>query len=174
VRRRSRLRKPPREIGEGAERREEVPSRSGRRRRVGRSRQWDLISDSNVTSNEWVASVSLALDDKVREPARINRMRKVRAVLAERMTRTRVIERPPSPEEDERVNRRIPISGGSFQMGSLKGDPGAQADEMPQHPVTLSPFLMQEHEVTSRIIAEQIAFGSRECSRTICYAAPGA
>jgi formylglycine-generating enzyme required for sulfatase activity len=106
----------------------------------------DAISGSNMKSNEWVVSVALALDE-AREPARGDWVQKVRVGLAERLSRTRGIERPPSRENDERVNRRILISGGSFQMGSPAG--AGTTDEMPQHRVTLSPFLMQEHEVTN-------------------------
>jgi len=56
--------------------------------------------------------------------------------------------RPPKTEEDTTLNRRIPIAAGTFEMGSP--DSVGEDDERPQHTVTVSPFLMQEHEVTNR------------------------
>ena len=107
----------------------------------------ELISDSNLKSNEWVASLVLALDAD-RAPERIDWVRKVRSSLAEKLSVARDIEtRPPSSAEDERVNRRIRITGGSFQMGSPDGS-GSER-ESPQHRVTVAPFWIQEHEVTN-------------------------
>ena len=42
----------------------------------------------------------------------------------------------------------IAIPGGTFQMGSDKGDAYSDADEYPRHQVTVSPFFMSEVEVT--------------------------
>jgi formylglycine-generating enzyme required for sulfatase activity len=42
----------------------------------------------------------------------------------------------------------VPIPGGSFQMGSAKGEAGRGADEGPQHAVTIRPFWIGKTEVT--------------------------
>ncbi|MBO4443525.1 MAG: SUMF1/EgtB/PvdO family nonheme iron enzyme [Bacteroidaceae bacterium] len=42
----------------------------------------------------------------------------------------------------------VAIPGGTFQMGSNKGDAYSDADEYPRHQVTVSPFFMSEVEVT--------------------------
>ncbi len=55
--------------------------------------------------------------------------------------------RPVDPKDDERVNPRISIAGGSFQMGSPEGV--GNADERPQHLAGVTPFWIQEHEVTN-------------------------
>ena len=53
----------------------------------------------------------------------------------------------PSWDEDAAFNPRILIEGGEFLMGSPKGV--GLDHERPQHPVQLSSFYMQEHEVTN-------------------------
>jgi hypothetical protein len=55
--------------------------------------------------------------------------------------------KPVDPNDDERINRRIGISGGTFRMGSPEGV--GRDDERPPHQVSLSPFWIQEHEVTN-------------------------
>ena len=55
----------------------------------------------------------------------------------------------PTWDEDERLNPRIFIEGGAFQMGSADDDPDADDDEKPQHVVTVSSFWIQEHPVTN-------------------------
>jgi len=42
----------------------------------------------------------------------------------------------------------VPIPGGTFLMGSPKDEKGRDKDEGPQHPVTIHPFWMGNHEVT--------------------------
>lgn len=42
----------------------------------------------------------------------------------------------------------VPIPGGEFVMGSPEGETGRKADEGPQHKVTISPFWMEQCEVT--------------------------
>jgi formylglycine-generating enzyme required for sulfatase activity len=42
----------------------------------------------------------------------------------------------------------VPIPGGTFTMGSPAAEPGREADEGPQHPVTLKPFWMASKAVT--------------------------
>ena len=47
------------------------------------------------------------------------------------------------------------VPGGTFQMGSDESDPDANPDELPQHPVTLDGFWMDQTEVTN---AQFVAF----------------
>jgi formylglycine-generating enzyme required for sulfatase activity len=42
----------------------------------------------------------------------------------------------------------VPIPGGEFMMGSPENEPGRKPDEGPQHKVKISPFWMQQCEVT--------------------------
>ena len=106
-----------------------------------------LISVENMKSNEWVASLSLALDEK-RDRARSNWVQQVRAEMAKRLSEERRINPPPPEAVDGKLNARISIPGGSFTMGE-----GEAA-----HPVTVSPFRIQEHEVTNaRIPAVPLA-----------------
>jgi formylglycine-generating enzyme required for sulfatase activity len=42
----------------------------------------------------------------------------------------------------------VPIPGGEFVMGSPEGEPGRKPDEGPQHKVKISPFWMEQCEVT--------------------------
>lgn len=104
------------------------------------------ISEQNAKSNAWVASVAAALDE-TREIPRNDWVRRVRKALAEKLSRTRGIEPPPSAADDGKLNARIPIPGGSFQMGSPEGV--GSFNQRPQHQVTVSPFRIQEHEVTN-------------------------
>ncbi len=55
----------------------------------------------------------------------------------------------PTQEEDETLNPRIRIEGGTFQMGSGDDDSDARNNEKPQHTVTVSSFWIQEHPVTN-------------------------
>jgi formylglycine-generating enzyme required for sulfatase activity len=41
------------------------------------------------------------------------------------------------------------VPGGTFQMGSDPGDPNAESDEFPQHPVTLDSYWIDQTEVTN-------------------------
>lgn len=50
---------------------------------------------------------------------------------------------PPTTDQDTMLNRRIRIPGGTFPMGSVGGM------EAPVRDVTLSPFSIQQHEVTN-------------------------
>ena len=97
-----------------------------------------LISAENMKSNEWVASLALALDEK-RDPVRRQWVQQVRVQIAKRLSEERRIT-PPVPEGiDGKLNARISIRGGTFLMGE-----GNAA-----HRVTVSPFRIQEHEVTN-------------------------
>ena len=107
----------------------------------------DLISDANAKSNEWVASLSLALGKEEIAPQRRVWVGRIRAGLAARLSAARGIVPPPSAAGDGKLNARILIPGGSFQMGRTEG--AGESDERPQHRVTVSPFRIQEHEVTN-------------------------
>ncbi len=118
---------------------------------------FDGIPLSNARSNDWVASVSQALDQSSETGGPGGEwVQTVRALLAGRMSQARRIAAPPSPADDERFNRRIAIQGGSFLMGSPASDAGPRArweggdlDEGPRHQVAVPPFGIQEHEVTN-------------------------
>jgi formylglycine-generating enzyme required for sulfatase activity len=50
---------------------------------------------------------------------------------------------------DSKVNFEMqPIPGGTYMMGSPSDEKGRNADEGPQHPVTIKPFWMGKYEVT--------------------------
>jgi formylglycine-generating enzyme required for sulfatase activity len=53
----------------------------------------------------------------------------------------------PSNANDDSLNRRVFVAGGSFGMGSPEGK--GEPAERPQHRITISPFRIQEHEVTN-------------------------
>lgn len=42
----------------------------------------------------------------------------------------------------------VAVPGGEFLMGSTEDEPGHQEDEVPVHPVEISPFWMGKHEIT--------------------------
>src|SRR5438128_553553 len=49
---------------------------------------------------------------------------------------------------DKVTFKMVPIPGGTFMMGSPSTEKSREADEGPQHPVTLRPFWMGECEVS--------------------------
>ena len=97
-----------------------------------------LISAESLESNEWVALFSVALDEK-RERTGGNWVQQVRAEMSRRLGEQRGLDPPPVEAVDAKLNARISIPGGRFTMGEGEG----------AHPVTLSPFTIQEHEVTN-------------------------
>jgi hypothetical protein len=104
-------------------------------------------SRDGLGSREGYAAMMFAAEDLGRRyPEVSTRVVKLRSDLIEMFNRQFGL-KPVDRQDDERLNRRIRIEGGSFQMGSPKGvgDP----DEEPQHKVTLAQFLIQEHEVTN-------------------------
>jgi formylglycine-generating enzyme required for sulfatase activity len=62
---------------------------------------------------------------------------------------TATLDQPPAWDDDDVLNRRVLIQGGTFQMGSPESDPDADPREYPEHRVTVSDFYLQEHEVTN-------------------------
>ncbi len=64
-----------------------------------------------------------------------------------------VLRRQPTtavPESPPPIGRMVYLPGGTFRMGE---DLAAEADHRPAHEVTLSPFWIDEHEVTNRQFA---------------------
>lgn len=58
------------------------------------------------------------------------------------------------------------VPGGSFLMGAPESDPEAADDEQPQHEVVLSPFWMDETEVTTAQYKQCVAEGACEAPYT--------
>ena len=54
-------------------------------------------------------------------------------------------ELPPARAADDSLNRWVTLPGGTFMMGSQDGED----DERPPHQVSVTAFLMQQHEVTN-------------------------
>ena len=119
---------------------------------------FERIPPANARSNDWVASVSLALDHS--RESRVTQgsewVRQVRALLARQMSAARGIDPPPMWTADESVNRRIAIAGGSLWIGRRDGaDGGSRAwdggdlSDSPGRQVTVPPFWIHEHEVTN-------------------------
>lgn len=109
-----------------------------------------LAPASALKDNVWVANLAWALDLSeagVHDPIDAGLSGQLRAMLPGRMTKARGIADPPLPSVDGGLNRRVEIKAGSFIMGSPSGV--GNSDEHPSHRVTLSRFLIQEHEVTN-------------------------
>lgn len=58
------------------------------------------------------------------------------------------------------------VPGGPFLMGAPEDDPDAATDEQPQHEVTLSPFWMDETEVTTDQYKQCVADGGCDAPYT--------
>ena len=56
--------------------------------------------------------------------------------------------RPPVAHQPRCLGKSVAIAGGTFPMGAPQGT--GWSSERPQHPVTLSPFRIEVHEVTNR------------------------
>ena len=66
----------------------------------------------------------------------------------------------------------VSIPAGEFLMGSLDGDPGARADEFPQHQVALSAYRIGKYEVTNRQYAQCVRAGVCRAPSTSRYLDP--
>ena len=92
------------------------------------------IPDEHLAHHVWFANVAIELekfgsiDDWPSE---------VRPGLSARVSEAKGVAPPPSAQADEALNARIHLEGGRFNMENA-------------YPVTLSPFVIQEHEVTNR------------------------
>jgi len=104
------------------------------------------LDDATLKSNVSIAVITEILDT-IRVAPRSDTARALQTALLKRLVAVRKIEATPTRERDDALNRRIAINGGSFAMGSPASS--GEYSEKPLHTVTLSPFLMQEHEVTN-------------------------
>jgi formylglycine-generating enzyme required for sulfatase activity len=105
-----------------------------------------LIPTGKFSSNEWIVAVVMALDALATEmPARRPWGIDIRRALMTRLSVERKIDAPPA-DGDQKMNPRIAMPGGPFMMGSSEAL--RISDARPPHEVRLSPFLIQEHEVT--------------------------
>jgi formylglycine-generating enzyme required for sulfatase activity len=95
-----------------------------------------LVPSENATNHAWFAFTALELDQLVRrDQTSAQWAGPIITGLVSRASSTR----PPTGIEDEENNHRVQINGGSIKVG--RG-----TDE---HVITLSTFLIQEHEVTN-------------------------
>ncbi len=76
------------------------------------------------------------------------------------------IDYAPRPERDP--SPMCKIAGGTFMMGSADDDPLAHDDEKPQHQVTLSPFYIDQFEVT---VAQYLLFLNTAGGHEFCESA---
>ena len=71
---------------------------------------------------------------------------------------------PPTGDDDSSAGGAddlgmVEIPGGSFQLGAVDHDPNALSVELPRHEVTLSPFLLDLHEVTVEAYGQAVEAG---------------
>ncbi len=104
------------------------------------------IPAEKVSSHKWFALVGAQLQDvmRSRESHGTWPVESIQ-IMARLISQTNRSEPPPSAAADDALNRRVFVKGGTFSMG----DDGQSRGESPHHLVTLSSFLLQEHEVTN-------------------------
>ena len=101
---------------------------------------------NGVRSRDGYAAMMFAAEDVgLRYPELNADVRKLRNEISARFAEEHGLQ-PVGPDEGL-PNRRVRIPGGSFAMGSPPGT--GDPLERPAHQVTVSPFYMQEHEVTN-------------------------
>jgi serine/threonine-protein kinase len=66
----------------------------------------------------------------------------------------------------------VRVPGGTFQMGSVEGDPDAEADESPQHSVTLDAFWIDQTEVTNAQYRQCVDAGACQAPTTCDWGMP--
>jgi formylglycine-generating enzyme required for sulfatase activity len=101
---------------------------------------------NGVRSRDAYAAMMVAAEDVgLRYPELRDEVRTLRNDITDRFNREYGLKAAEASESA--LNPRVRIEGGSFLMGS----PGDTGDpfERPQHRVTVSPFYIQEHEVTN-------------------------
>jgi formylglycine-generating enzyme required for sulfatase activity len=109
-----------------------------------------FIPEAKLKENVWLANLAWALDladAGVRNPIASDVSGKLRVSVPRAVSKVRGIAGPPSRQADLSMNRLVRIKAGSFRMGGPGGF-GVE-DQQPIHTVTLSPFSIQEHEVTN-------------------------
>ena len=122
-------------------------------RAKGRLRVIEGQFRASLGSREGYAAMMFAAEDVGLRYAELSgEVRKLRNDITDQFNGQQGL-KPVNPEEDP-LNRRILIEGGSFQMGSPEGPEGVPevlgvSDEKPRHRVTVSRFRIQEHEVTN-------------------------
>ncbi len=107
----------------------------------------EKVPDAILAEREVFGAFSYAEEEvALRNPGLRERAEALQARLRTSFARAAGADPQPAYEEGL-VNARIPIKGGRFLMGSA-GE-GAEEDEGPPHWVVVSPFEIQEHEVTN-------------------------
>jgi serine/threonine-protein kinase len=66
----------------------------------------------------------------------------------------------------------VHVPGGTFQMGSIEGDPDAEPAESPQHSVTLDAFWIDQTEVTNAQFGQCVEAGVCEAPTTCDWGMP--
>ena len=105
----------------------------------------DRFRSSAASRDEYAAMMFAAEDVGVRYPELSGEVQKLRAEITDQFNRRHGL--TPITAEDDGSNRRVLIAGGRFEMGSPEGS--GESAERPQRRITVSPFRMQEHEVTN-------------------------
>ena len=107
---------------------------------------------ARVAGHEWLANLAGSFDDAystgedLHQTQELNWMMKVRGMLGFEYSRAKGLPPPPSWSDDDKLNRRIYISGGRFMMGSAENH---EPFERAPHLVIISPLHIQQHEVTN-------------------------
>jgi formylglycine-generating enzyme required for sulfatase activity len=113
----------------------------------------DEVQSDKSTRHDWFALVSLALEETARRDGAGGRWAsEARQALATLVSKKMGIGPRPRPEDDRILNSRIHVEPGTFNMGGRVVDPGFEAlsGSGAAHPVALSAYQIQEHEVTNR------------------------
>ena len=101
---------------------------------------------STVASrDEYAAMVFAAEDVGIRYPELNGDVQKLRSEMTAQFNRQYGLKSIGA--DDDSSNRRVLIAGGLFEMGSPEGT--GEPVERPQRRITISPFRIQEHEVTN-------------------------
>jgi len=98
-----------------------------------------------ATRDEYAAMMFAAEDVGLRYPELTADVQKLRTLMTEQFNRAYGLKAVGA--DDASSNRRIPIAGGAFEMGSPEGS--GDPSEHPQRRIAVSPFRIQEHEVTN-------------------------
>lgn len=105
----------------------------------------EQFRNTALSRDVYAAMMFAAEDVAIRYPELSREVQKLRDDISDQFNRQHGL-RAVTAEEDAQ-NRRISIPGGSFEMGSPEGK--GEQGERPQRRITVSAFLIQEHEVTN-------------------------